>query len=186
MDKIQMESQKGRLWASPWKSMWMSKQNLRTHGNECAMDFAALWPPNPQQPQSKDCAILPHCFGGNQACWGRDGAEHFSSPRARSNESTRHACFSPFLLRLQALGWCPFRLTLSPGLLLSGNAPWHIQKHAFVSSVTLNPLNLALKIKQPIMKEWELQGHAQCLHPRGVGAGVTWGYDLFLAVTGAN
>lgn len=56
--------------------------------------------------------------------------------------------------------------------MLSGNALCHTQKHAWISTVTLNPVNLALRRKHPSMNGWELQGLAQCLHPEEVEA---WG-----------
>lgn len=45
-----------------------------------------------------------------------------------------------------------------PAFKLSGNAPWHTQKLALISSVILNPVNLALKIKHPSLK------HGTCRH----------------------
>lgn len=95
--------------------------------------------------------------------------------------------FPFFLLRLQPVGWGPFRRTLfPPAFMLSGNAPWHTQKHALISSVILNPVNLALKIKHPSLK------HGTCRHlpsafiPKERKLEAAGGCDLVLTGTGAS
>lgn len=154
----------------------------------CFCGAIARSPADPEESLSHFASLVLRVQPMLRAWWSRTALLTHS----QGNASAHITCFFFFFSGFNPWVGAHSDSLLSPGLMLSGNAMWHTQKHASITSSTLNLINLAMKIKHPSMKGWELQGLVQCRDLSSAFILKEWelevapGCDLFLTVTGAG